>query len=111
MKATIWHNPRCSKSRQALALLQDSGAEVTVFEYLKEKLSPEALRQIFARAGITPRQGMRGGEPGAAALKHASDEQIVEAMVLDPILIERPLVMTEKGAVLGRPPELVREIL
>ena len=111
MKATIWHNPRCSKSRETLALLHDAGADVTVLEYLKQPLSPEQLKRILAKAGITPRQVLRDKEAGAAALKEGSDEQIVAAMMLDPILIERPLVETDKGAVLARPPELVRTIL
>ncbi len=111
MKATIWHNPRCSKSREALTLLQDAGADVAVFEYLKQPLSPDELRRILAKAGIAPRQVLRDKETGAAALKDASDDQIVDAMMLDPILIERPLVETQKGAVLARPPELVRTIL
>lgn len=111
MKATIWHNPRCAKSREALTLLHAAGAEVAVFEYLKSPLSPDELKRIFARAGITPRQGLRDKEPEAASLKDASDDQIVDAMLLSPILIERPLVETDRGAVLARPPELVRDIL
>ena len=111
MKATIWHNPRCSKSREALAILEEAGAEIAVVDYLREPPTPEQLRGLYERAGLTPHEGLRKAEPGAKALKDADDEAILAAMTADPILIERPLVETEKGAVLGRPPEKVRDIL
>ena len=111
MKATIWHNPRCSKSREALAILNEAGADVTVIDYQKDPPSPERLNALYERAGITPREGLRIGEDGARALKNADDDAILAAMAADPILIERPLVETDKGVVLGRPPEKVRDIL
>ena len=111
MKATIYHNPRCSKSRETLALLEEAGADVTVVEYLKTPPSRDDLRRRDAKAGMTPREGLRSAEDAAKALKAASDDRILDAMVADPILIERPLVETEKGVRLGRPPEKVREIL
>ncbi|MCM8730784.1 arsenate reductase (glutaredoxin) [Hephaestia sp. GCM10023244] len=111
MKATIWHNPRCSKSRQALAILEDAGAEVTVIDYLKNPPGAGDLKALYARAGMTPREGLRTAEAGAKPLKDADDAAILAAMAADPILIERPLVATDKGVVLGRPPEKVREIL
>lgn len=111
MNATIYHNPRCSKSREALAILQDAGARVTVVEYLKTPPSRDELARLYAKAGISPRDGLRKSEDGAKALKDASDDAILDAMAADPILIERPLVETEKGVRLGRPPERVREIL
>ncbi|WP_442678464.1 arsenate reductase (glutaredoxin) [Sphingomonas sp. ASY06-1R] len=111
MKATIWHNPRCSKSREALALLQDAGAEVRIVEYLKTPPTRETLAALYEKAEMRPRDGLRLAEPGAKPLKTASDDAILDAMVVDPILIERPLVETEKGARLGRPPEKIREIL
>lgn len=112
MKATIWHNPRCSKSRETLAILQATpDVEVEVVEYLRHPPTREALAALYARAGMTPREGLRAAEAGAKALKGASDDAILDAMVADPILIERPLVETEKGVRLGRPPEKVREIL
>jgi arsenate reductase len=112
MKATIWHSPRCSKSRETLAILQaEPGLEVDIVEYLKTPPSREKLASLYARAGMTPRDGLRKAEDGAKALKDASDDAILDAMVADPILIERPLVETDKGVRLGRPPELVREIL
>ena len=121
MKATIYHNPRCSKSRETLAILQDTpGVEVEIVEYLKTPPSRDKLAALYAAAGMTPRDGLRKGEEGAAALKGeegaaalkgASDDAILDAMVADPILIERPLVETAKGVRLGRPPEQVRDIL
>ena len=111
MKATIYHNPRCSKSRETLALLEEAGADVTVVEYLKTPPSRDDLKRLYAKAGMTPREGLRSAEDAAKVLKAASDDRILDAMVADPILIERPLVETEKGVRLGRPPEKVREIL
>ncbi|MDB5580861.1 MAG: arsC [Bradyrhizobium sp.] len=112
MKATIWHNPRCSKSRAVLAILNEApGIEVEVIEYLKHPPTRAKLAALYARAGMTPREGLRTAEDGANALKGASDDAILDAMVADPILIERPLVETGKGVRLGRPPERIREIL
>jgi len=114
MKATIWHNPRCSKSRQTLALLQETpGLEVEVVDYLETPPARDDLARLYRRAGITPRDGLRSGETIARefGLASATDEAILDAMVAHPILIERPLVETEHGVRLGRPPEKVREIL
>ncbi|MDB5706300.1 MAG: putative arsenate reductase [Sphingomonas bacterium] len=112
MKATIWHNPRCSKSRETLAILQATpGIEIEVIEYLKTPPTRATLAALYERAGMTPRQGLRMAEDGARALKYADSDAILDAMMVDPILIERPLVETEKGVRLGRPPEKVREIL
>lgn len=112
MKATIYHNPRCSKSRETLAILEATpGVEVEVVEYLKTPPTRAKLAALYAAAGITPREGMRKGEDEAKPLKDASDDAILDAMATHPILIERPLVETAKGVRLGRPPEKVREIL
>jgi arsenate reductase len=111
VKATIYHNPRCSKSRETLALLEAAGADVTVVEYLKTPPDRDDLARLYARAAMSPRDGLRAAEEGAKGLKDASDDQILDAMIANPILIERPLVETEKGLRLGRPPEKVREIL
>ncbi|MCW2395127.1 MULTISPECIES: arsenate reductase (glutaredoxin) [unclassified Sphingobium] len=112
MKATIYHNPRCSKSREALAILQETpGVEVEIVEYLKTPPSRDTLAALYQRAGLTPREGLRKAEDSAKALKDADDAAILHAMAADPILIERPLVATEKGVRLGRPPEAVRDIL
>lgn len=113
MQATIWHNPKCSTSRNTLALLRDAGAEVTVIEYLKTPPPRAELERLYERAGLTAREGLRTKEPLAKelGLAQASDTAILDAMAAHPILIERPLVETEKGVRLGRPPEKVREIL
>ena len=106
VKATIWHNPRCSKSRETLALLHDAGAEVTVVEYLKTPPSRDELARLYARAGIAPREGLRKDAPAVG-----DDDAALDLMARDPATIERPLVETDKGVRLGRPPERVREIL
>ncbi|MBX3563968.1 MAG: arsenate reductase (glutaredoxin) [Sphingomonas sp.] len=111
MKARIWHNPRCSKSRETLAILQDAGAEVEIVEYLRTPPDADELARVFARGGLSPAQVLRKSEPGAKGLTGADDAAILAAMAADPILIERPLVETEKGVRMGRPPESVREIL
>ena len=115
MKATIYHNPKCGTSRKTLEILRESGADVTVIEYLHDTPSKAELRRLYERAGITPREGLRAKEPLADDLDlvtgAVSDEAILEAMVENPILIERPLVETEKGVRLCRPQEVVREIL
>jgi arsenate reductase (glutaredoxin) len=115
MKATIWHNPNCGTSRKTLDILRDAGAEVTVVEYLKTPPSKEELKRLYDRAGLTPREGLRAKEGLAEDLDllsgRVSDEALLEAMVENPALIERPLVETEKGVRLCRPQDKVREIL
>lgn len=111
MKATILHNPRCSKSREALALLNEAGADVTVIEYLKTPPDIEELRRLYAKGRLSPRDGLRKAEAEAKALVDADDATILVAMAANPILIERPLVETVKGVIIGRPPEAVRGIL
>lgn len=114
MKATIWHNPRCSKSRQTLAILEATpGVEVSVIEYLKSPPDRAELARLYASAGMAPRDGLRAGEPIAKelGLAGADGDAILDAMAVHPILIERPLVETDKGVRLGRPPEKVLEIL
>ena len=115
MKATIYHNPRCGTSRKTLEILEQAGAEVTVIDYLQTPPSKEELRRLYARAGISPREGLRAKESLASDLDlvsgPVSDEGLLEAMVENPILINRPLVETEKGVRLCRPQEKVREIL
>ena len=114
MNATIWHNPKCGTSRKTLEILQaEPGVTVTVIEYLKTPPSVEELVRLYERAGITPHEGLRAKEPLARDLDlaHVSGKAVLEAMVSDPILIERPLVETEKGVRLCRPQEKVREIL
>lgn len=114
MKATIWHNPVCGTSRKTLAILAETpGIEVEVIEYLEAPPSREKLTALYARAGITPRDGLRAKEAlaHALALDTADDATILDAMMKYPILINRPLVETDKGVRLCRPQEVVREIL
>lgn len=115
MKATIYHNPQCGTSRKTLEILRDSGVDVRVQEYLKSPPSRDDLKQLYDRAGITPREGLRAKEPLAQELDltrpDVTDDEVLDAMVQHPILINRPLVETEKGVRLCRPQDLVREIL
>lgn len=113
MKATIWHNPACGTSRKTLALLEESGAEVEVIEYLKNPPSRAKLAQLYRDAGITPNEGLRlrGTDAEGRGLPDASADEVLEAMAADPRLIERPLVETSKGVRLCRPQERVEEIL
>ena len=115
MKATIWHNPNCGTSRKTLDILREAGADVTVVEYLKTPPSKDELKRLYERAGLTPREGLRAKEGLAEDLDllsgRVSDEALLEAMVENPVLIERPLVETEKGVRLCRPQDKVRELL
>lgn len=113
MKATIWHNPKCGTSRKTLAILEEAGADLTVVEYLKNPPSRNKLEQLYRDAGITPQQGlrMRGTDAQERGLPDASADEVLEAMAAEPILIERPLVETDKGVKLCRPQETVHEIL
>jgi arsenate reductase len=105
----------CGTSRKTLEILQNEGADVTVIEYLKTPPAKAELKRLYERAGISPRQGLRSREQLAQDLDlvdgPVSDEAILEAMVDNPILIQRPIVETEKGVRLCRPQEKVREIL
>jgi len=116
VKATIYHNPACSTSRNTLAMLNETpGVAVEIVEYLKTPPSRETLQALYAAAGITPRQGMRtkGDLAGELGLldPSVSDDAILDAMVANPALIERPLVRTDKGVRLCRPKEKLSEIL
>ena len=115
MKATIYHNPMCGTSRKTLEILDNEGADITVIEYLKAPPSRDELKRLYDRAGITPRKGLRAKEPLADELgltdPSVSDDAILDAMIEHPILIQRPLVETDKGVRLCRPQEEVRELL
>ena len=114
MKATIWHNPACGTSRKTLAILQEvPGVELSVVEYLKTPPSAEKLAQLYRDAGITPQQGLRkrGTDAEERGLPSASVQDVLAAMAAQPILIERPLVETEKGVRLCRPQDVVRQII
>jgi len=115
MKATIYHNPMCGTSRKTLEILTNEGADVTVVEYLKAPPSRAELNRLYEQAGISPREGLRAKEPLAEELglndPSVSNDTILDAMMEHPILIQRPLVETEKGVRLCRPQDEVREIL
>ena len=115
MKATIFHNPMCGTSRKTLDILRDSGCDVWIHEYLKKPPTRDELARLYDLAGITPRQGLRAKEPLASELglnrADVTDEEVLDAMVAHPVLIERPIVETPKGVRLCRPQDKVREIL
>jgi|SRR5678816_1214206 len=115
MTVTIYHNPLCGTSRKTLEILRESGAEPTVIEYLTAPPSRDELKRLYERAGISPRDGLRAKEPLAEELglnrPEVSEDEILDAMMEHPVLINRPLVVTDKGARLCRPQEVVRDIL
>ncbi|MBD0862141.1 arsenate reductase (glutaredoxin) [Gordonia sp. zg691] len=113
MDATIYHNPKCSTSRKALQALRDAGVEPTVVKYLDEPYTREQLVTLLADAGLTPQQAVRKREALYAELDlaSASDEEILDAMVDHPILVERPIVVTDKGTRIPRPIDKLDEIL
>jgi arsenate reductase len=112
---TIYHNPGCSTSRNTLALLRDAGVEPAVVEYLKTPPTKERLRQLAAAIGVPVRALLRTNEAPYTELKlddpKRSDDELLDAMVAQPILIQRPIVVTPLGTRLCRPAETVREIL
>ena len=115
MKATIYHNPMCGTSRKTLDILRDSGCDVWIHEYMKQPPSREELVRLYKRAGISPRDGLRAKEPLADELglnrSDVTDDEVLDAMMEHPILIERPIVETANGVRLCRPQDKVREIL
>ena len=114
MKATIWHNPACGKSRATLELLQaNDDLDLEIVEYLKHPPTRDKLAQLYRDAGMAAREGVRtyGTDAAERGLTQADDATVLDAMMADPRLIERPLVETDKGVRLCRPPERVREIL
>lgn len=114
MKATIWHNPKCGTSRNTLAILQErEGVDVEVIQYLKSPPSRDKLAQLYADAGMSPAEGLRirGTDAKERGLPDADADTVLDAMAAEPVLIERPLVETDKGVRLCRPKEKVEEIL
>ncbi|MGV0624677.1 arsenate reductase (glutaredoxin) [Mycolicibacter minnesotensis] len=111
--SVIYHNPRCSTSRKTLELLRDNGIEPTIVEYLKTPPSRAELAELIQAAGIGVRDAVRTGEAvyGELNLAEASDEALLDAMAANPILIQRPFVVTGNGTRLARPMDAVREIL
>ena len=113
MTTTIWHNPRCSKSRQTLALLEERGISPAVRFYLDDAPSTTEVGEVVSQLGIKPWELLRRGEKVFKELgldKDTADETLIEAMSTNPILIERPIVIHGGGAALGRPPESVLEL-
>lgn len=110
---TIYHNPRCSKSRETLKLIEDKGVAPVIVDYLKTPPSPAELTRILALLGKSPRDILRKKEAAEAGLDPTalSDDQLIHAMVAHPAVIERPIVVAGDKAALGRPPESVLAIL
>ena len=115
MKATIWHNPRCSKSRQTLQLLEERGIAPEIVLYLENSPDAETLRGLLSKLGISARQLLRKGEAEykerGLADESLSEAALIQAMVDAPKLIERPIVVRGDRAVLGRPPENALELI
>ncbi|MFC4276463.1 arsenate reductase (glutaredoxin) [Achromobacter aloeverae] len=115
MSTTIYHNPRCGTSRTVLEHLRQAGIEPTVIEYLKTPPTREALAAMIAQSGLTVREAVRAKEALYQELgldaEGVSDDQLLDAMIANPILINRPFVITERGARLCRPADVLEEIL
>ena len=111
---TIWHNPRCSKSRQALSMLEENGVSAEVVKYLETSPTADEIKALLAKLGIEPRELMRTKEAlyKELGLKEVTDnERLIEAMAQHPKLIERPVVVVGDKAVIGRPPERVIDLI
>ena len=113
MSVVLYHNPKCSTSRKAFALLREQGVEPTVVEYLKTGWDRETLERLASKTGFGLSGLLRTKEAAAKALLDidADHEAVLAAAIAQPILIERPIVETDKGAVIGRPVERVLEVL
>jgi arsenate reductase len=111
---TILHNPRCTKSREVLSLLENSGKDFEVIKYLDEPISEETLKNIISLLGVKPIELVRKNETiwkSDFKTKTLSDAEIIEAMIAHPKLIERPIVINGKKAVIGRPPQDILNII
>lgn len=115
MVVTIYHNPRCSKSRQTLAVLNENGIEPEVIHYLETPPDAVTLRGVLSKLGMSARALIRKGEAPYKELSlddpSKSEDQLIQAMVANPCLIERPIVVNGDRAAIGRPPEAVLDIL
>lgn len=115
MHVELWHNPACSNSRNALALIREAGIEPVIVEYLKTPPSKTRLAEVIASAGLTVREVIREKEAAHAEQglddPSLSDDVLLDAMVATPVLINRPFVISPLGTRLARPPERAREIL
>ena len=111
---TIWHNPKCSKSRDSFRLLEERGIDAEVIKYLDTPPTKEELKEVLKMLGIAPRELMRTKEALYKELhldEETDDEKLIEAMVSNPKLIERPIVIKEGKAMIGRPLEKVLELI
>lgn len=112
---TIYHNPRCTTSKHVLDMIEAAGHKPEVVEYLKTGWTKPQLKQLFAAAGLTPRQALRAKQKEAEELgltnPNVSDAKLLDAMIEHPVLVERPFVVTPKGTRLCRPKETVQQIL
>ena len=113
MTVRIYHNPRCSTSRKTLALLRENGVEPEIVEYLKTPYSEDALKELLAQLDLPPKALIRKKEAAAAGIDPASlsDDALIAAMAEHPIIVERPIVVANGKAALGRPPEKVLDVL
>jgi arsenate reductase (glutaredoxin) len=113
MPVTIYHNPRCGKSRQTLALLQEKGIQPEIVEYLKTPYTETQLKTLLGQLGLPAKAIIRKKEAADAGVDPAklSEDQLIAAMAKNPIIVERPIVVSGGKAALGRPPEAVLKVL
>lgn len=115
MSVTIYHNPRCSKSRQTLALIRARGIEPEIVEYLRQPPTPDELKRIIHQLGVPVRDIVRSGEAEYRELDledtSLDDKALIEAVCAHPKLLQRPIVVHGQRAKIGRPPEVIEEIL
>lgn len=111
MSLTLWHNPRCTKSRQTLALLEDRGVDVTVRRYLDDPPTADELRAVIAKLDVPVAQLVRSKEAKEEGIAGLTGDALVEGLAAHPRAIQRPVLIADGGARLGRPPEHVLELL
>ena len=113
MPVTMYHNPRCNTSRRTLALLREKGVEPTIIEYLKSPYTAAQLKQLFGQLKMPASKLVRKKEAAAAGIDPAalSEDELIQAMAKNPIIVERPIVVSGGKAALGRPPEAALSVL
>jgi arsenate reductase (glutaredoxin) len=113
MPVTMYHNPRCNTSRRTLALLREKGVEPNIIEYLKTPYTAEQLKKLLGQLKMPAKKLIRKKEAAAAGIdpEALSEEALIEAMARNPIIVERPIVVSGRRAALGRPPEAVLSVL
>lgn len=110
-KITIYQKPTCSKCREALSILKESGREFDSINYYDDRLTIEVLRELVRKLGIPVRDLLRADEPLARGMESADDDELLRLMAANPDLIQRPIVVRGDSAVLGRPPERIKKLL